>query len=160
MSTSAAPQSAEPADPKQLGPSPSYPQPAIEPPGLEREMSPQADHGEESYVGLGPLTDRVALITGGDSGIGRAVALAFAREGADVAISYLPEEEQDAQETRRWIEDAGRRALTIPGDLSAERHCVAMVQRVRDDFGRLDILVNNAAFQMSRESIEEVSTEE
>jgi NAD(P)-dependent dehydrogenase (short-subunit alcohol dehydrogenase family) len=103
---------------------------------------------------------RVALITGGDSGIGRAVALAYAREGADVAISYLPEEEQDARETRRWIEDAGRRALTIPGDISEEPHCVAMVERVRTDFGRIDILVNNAAFQMSRESIEEISTDE
>jgi len=125
-----------------------------------RELTPRADHGEDSYRGLGRLTDRVALITGGDSGIGRAVALAFAREGADVAISYLPEEEQDAQESRRWIEDAGRRALTIPGDISEERHCVAMVERVRNEFGRLDILVNNAAFQMSRESIEEISTDE
>ena len=110
MSTSHAPQSAEPADPKHLEPAPSYPQPGIDPPGLEREMSPQADHGEESYVGLGRLTDRVALITGGDSGIGRAVAIAFAREGADVAISYLPEEEADARETIQWVERAGAHA--------------------------------------------------
>jgi NAD(P)-dependent dehydrogenase (short-subunit alcohol dehydrogenase family) len=154
------PQDPSTTDPKTQGPKPEFPQKKIDPPGSNAELTPRADHGEDSYRGLGRLTDRVALITGGDSGIGRAVALAYAREGADVAISYLPEEEQDAQDTRRWIEDAGRRALTIPGDISEEQHCVAMVERVRTDFGRIDILVNNAAFQMSRESIEEISTKE
>jgi NAD(P)-dependent dehydrogenase (short-subunit alcohol dehydrogenase family) len=158
--TPKSPQDPSTADPKTQGPTPEFPQKKIDPPGSDAELTPRADHGEDSYRGLGRLTDRVALITGGDSGIGRAVALAFAREGADVAISYLPEEEQDAQETRRWIEDAGRRAMTISGDISEEEHCVAMVDRVRRDFGRLDVLVNNAAFQMSRESIEEISTEE
>jgi NAD(P)-dependent dehydrogenase (short-subunit alcohol dehydrogenase family) len=154
------PQDPSTTDPKTQGPKPEFPQQKIDPPGSEAELTPRADHGEESYRGLGRLTDRVALITGGDSGIGRAVALAFAREGADVAISYLQEEEQDARETCRWIEKAGRRALTLSGDISSERHCVAMIERVRTAFGRLDILVNNAAFQMSRESIEEISTEE
>jgi NAD(P)-dependent dehydrogenase (short-subunit alcohol dehydrogenase family) len=154
------PQNPSTTDPKTQGPKPEFPQKKIDPPGSEAELTPRADHGEDSYRGLGRLTDRVALITGGDSGIGRAVALAFAREGAEVGISYLPEEEQDAQETRRWIEDAGRRALTMPGDISGEPHCLAMVERMRNDSGRLDILVNNAAFQMSRESVEEISTEE
>ena len=154
------PQDPSTTDPKPQGPTPEFPHENVDPPGSEAELTPRADHGEDSYRGLGRLTDKVALITGGDSGIGRAVALAFAREGADVAISRLPAEEQDAQETRRWIEDAGRRALTIPGDICEERHCVAMITRVRHEFGRLNILVNNAAFQMSRESIEEISTEE
>ena len=101
------PQDPSTTDPKTQGPKPEFPQKKIDAPGSDAELTPRADHGEDSYRGLGRLTDRVALITGGDSGIGRAVALAYAREGADVAISYLPEEEQDAQETRRWIEDAG-----------------------------------------------------
>jgi len=123
-------------------------------------MSPSADHGEESYRGLGRLKDRVALITGGDSGIGRAVAIAYAREGADVLISYLPEEERDAQETRRWVERAERKVVTVPGDLRDERHCTALIDRAFDEFGRLDVLVNNAAFQRTHERIEEFSTEE
>ncbi len=154
------PQAPQTMDPKTQGPAPEFPQEKIDPPGSDAELTPAADHGEQTYRGLGRLTDRVALVTGGDSGIGRAVALAFAREGADVAISYLPEEEPDAQETRRWIEDAGRRALTIPGDICAEEQCVALLEQVRGQFGRLDILVNNAAFQMSRESIEDISTAE
>jgi NAD(P)-dependent dehydrogenase (short-subunit alcohol dehydrogenase family) len=123
-------------------------------------MTPRADHGEESYRGLGRLVDRVALVTGGDSGIGRAVALAFAREGADVVISYLPEEERDAQETVRWVEDAKRKAVRLPGDIRDEAHCRSLVDRTFDEFGRLDILVNNAAYQMTHESIEEFSSEE
>jgi NAD(P)-dependent dehydrogenase (short-subunit alcohol dehydrogenase family) len=146
-------------DPKSQGPKPEYPQPPIDPPGLEREMRPKADHGEESYRGSGRLKDQVALITGGDSGIGRAVAIAFAREGADVVISYL-EEEQDARETRTWVEKAGRKALTIGGDIASERHCVSLVEKTFDEFGRLDVLVNNAAFQRTHETIEELSTEE
>ena len=113
-------QHSSPGDPKAQAPKPEYPQEGIAAPGLDSEMSPTADHGEESYRGLGRLTDRVALITGGDSGIGRAVALAFAREGADVAIAYLPSEEPDAEETCHWIEQAGRRSLRLPGDIQDE----------------------------------------
>jgi NAD(P)-dependent dehydrogenase (short-subunit alcohol dehydrogenase family) len=123
-------------------------------------MSPQADHGEESYRGTGRLSGKVALITGADSGIGRAVALAFAREGADVAISYLPEEETDGRDTRGWIEKAKRRALPLPGDIREEAHCEALIARAFEEFGRLDILVNNAAFQMTHDRIEDFSTEE
>src|SRR5687767_9865098 len=103
MSQHKSPQDPKPADPKKQGPKPDFPQERIEHPGLDSEMTPKADHGETSYRGLGRLTDRVALITGGDSGIGRAVAIAFAREGADVMISYLPGEESDANETERWV---------------------------------------------------------
>src|SRR4051794_2966587 len=123
-------------------------------------MNVKPDHGEESYRGLGRLTDRVALITGADSGIGRAVAIAFAREGADVAISYLPEEEEDAAETERWVTQAGRRALRLPGDIRDEQHCNQMIGRAFQEFGKLDLLVNNAAFQMTHDKIEEFSTEE
>jgi NAD(P)-dependent dehydrogenase (short-subunit alcohol dehydrogenase family) len=160
MANTQSPQDPATVDPKGAGPKPDFPQESIPAPGSEAGMTPRADHGEASYRGLGRLTDRVALITGGDSGIGRAVAIAFAREGADVAIAYLPEEEGDAQETRRWIEQAGRRALTLPGDLRDERHCTELIERTHAQFGALDLLVNNAAFQMSREHIEDVSTEE
>ena len=124
------PQDSALADPRTQGPSPEYPQPPLNPPGLESEMTPRADHGEESYRGLGRLQDRVALITGGDSGIGKAVALAYAREGADVAISYLPVEEPDAVETGKWVEQAGRRSLKVAGDIQEESHCVELVDRV------------------------------
>ena len=160
MPKTASPQDQRAADPKNQGPKPEYPQRQIDPPGSEAEMTPRADHGEESYRGLGRLQDRVALITGGDSGIGRAVAIAFAREGADVLISYLPEEEVDAQETRMWVEQAERRAVTIPGDIRDERHCTGMIDRAFDEFGKLDLLVNNAAYQMTHERIEEFTTEE
>ncbi len=160
MSESKSPQDPAPVDPKSQGPRPEYPQPPLEPPGLDRDMQPKADHGERSYRGLGRLTDRVALITGGDSGIGRAVAIAFAREGAHVAISYLPEEESDAEETARWVRDAGRAALTLPGDIQDPAHCDALVARAFEQFGRLDVLVNNAAFQRTYERLEDVSTEE
>ena len=123
-------------------------------------MNPRADHGETSYRGLGRLAGRVALITGGDSGIGRAVAIAFAREGADLLIGYLPAEEQDAAETCRWVEEAGRRVITLPGDITDERHCASMDERAFDEFGRLDLLVNNAAFQRTHDRIEEFSSEE
>ena len=129
-------------DPRQQGPAPEYPQKPIAQPGSDAEMTPQADHGETSYRGLGRLDGRVALITGGDSGIGRAVAIAFAREGADVAISYLAEEEADAAETRQWVEDAGRRAVTLPGDIQDESHCQRLVETVLSKRGRLDVLVN------------------
>ena len=153
-------QNPKPVDPRQQGPKPEFPQKPIAPPGSDAEMTPQADHGETSYRGLGRLEGRVALITGGDSGFGRAVAIAFAREGADVAISYLPEEEEDAAETRKWVEDAGRRAVTLPGDIQDESHCRQMVETVLSEQGRLDILVNNAAYQMSHDSIDEFTTDE
>ncbi|MDB5688747.1 MAG: dehydrogenase with different specificity (related to short-chain alcohol dehydrogenase)-like [Sphingomonas bacterium] len=129
------------------------------PPGLTAEMNPRPDHGEQSYTGSGKLADRVAIITGGDSGIGRATAIAFAREGADVLISYLDEHE-DARETARWVEQAGRRAVLMPGDIQHADHCRAIIARTIEDFGRLDILVNNAAFQMSRDSLEETPDDE
>ena len=153
-------QNPQPTDPRPQGPAPEYPQPQIDRPGLTDEMSPTPDHGEQSYRGLGRLDGRVALITGGDSGIGRAVAIAFAREGADVLISYLPEEQADARDTCHWIEQAGRRAHELPGDIRDERHCEQMIATAFDVFGRLDILVNNAAFQATHERIEDISTEE
>ncbi|PZQ50191.1 MAG: NAD(P)-dependent oxidoreductase [Rhodovulum sulfidophilum] len=122
-------------------------------------MSPPPDHGEASYVGHGRLAGRAAIITGGDSGIGRAVAIAFAREGADVVISYASEEE-DARETARWVEDAGRAAILIPGDIGEEEHCRVIVEEAVRVFGRIDILVNNAAHQASIGEIEEISPEE
>ncbi|HEU0139240.1 MAG TPA: SDR family oxidoreductase [Bryobacteraceae bacterium] len=147
-------------DPKKQGAKPQFSQKKIKVPGLEREMSPKADHGEESYEGLGRLKDRAALITGGDSGIGRAIAIAYAREGADVLISYLPEEKEDGEETARWVEMAGRRAVKVPGDIRKERHCQALVDRAFKEFGKLDVLVNNAGFQMSHDRIEDFTTEE
>src|SRR5688572_20642918 len=160
MPNAASPQDPTLTDPKKQGPKPEYPQPPIDAPGSIDEMRPRADHGEASYKGLGRLKDRVALITGGDSGIGRAVAIAYAREGADVLISHLPEEEGDASDTRQWVEKAGRKGIAVAGDLRDERHCTALVDRAFDEFGRLDILVNNAAYQTTHESIEEFTTEE
>jgi NAD(P)-dependent dehydrogenase (short-subunit alcohol dehydrogenase family) len=128
-------------------------------PGSDEKLEPRADHGEDSYKGCDRLRDKVAVITGGDSGIGRAVALAFAREGADVLISYLDEHE-DAEESKRWVEEAGRRCVLVPGDIADPAHCRAIIQRAVDEFGRIDILVNNAAYQMSRESLEEIPDEE
>jgi NAD(P)-dependent dehydrogenase (short-subunit alcohol dehydrogenase family) len=119
-------------------------------PGLTGQMDQRPDHGEDSYRGSGRLTDRAAVITGGDSGIGRAVALAFAREGADVLLSYLESEEKDAEETARLIEAAGRRAVRVPGDIREEAHCDHIIERAVAEFGRIDILVNNAAYQMSQ----------
>ena len=129
------------------------------PPGLESELRPLADPGEESYRGSGRLSGKATIITGGDSGIGRAVAIAFAREGADVLVSYLNEHE-DAAETRKWVEAAGRRAVLVPGDLSDPAHCRAIVARAVEEFGRVDVLVSNAAFQMTRDSVEEIPDEE
>ena len=128
-------------------------------PGQESEMRPRPDFGEETYVGTGKLPGRVAIITGGDSGIGRAVAVAFAREGADVVIAYL-NEHADAEQTARVVRDAGRRAIVIAGDIQQERHCVEIVTRCVMEFGRVDILVNNAAHQVSHERFTEVTAEE
>jgi NAD(P)-dependent dehydrogenase (short-subunit alcohol dehydrogenase family) len=130
-------------------------------PGTTGEMDVEPDHGEDSYRGSGRLTGKRAIITGGDSGIGRAVAIAFAREGADVLIAYLPEEEEDARQTARLIEKAGRKAVTVPGDIRDEDHCTAIVERAVSDLGGLDILVNNAAYQMAQPGgITDISTEQ
>ena len=128
-------------------------------PGTTAAMDPAPDHGEESYRGTGRLEGKKAIITGGDSGIGRAVAIAYAREGADVLISYLNEDE-DARETAQWVERAGRRAVLVPGDISEPEQCRAVVARAVEEFGRVDVLVSNAAFQMNRDSIEEIPDEE
>jgi NAD(P)-dependent dehydrogenase (short-subunit alcohol dehydrogenase family) len=145
--------------PTHAEPQPPFPEQEQEPPGHESEMRPPADHGEETYVGHGRLKDKVALITGADSGIGRAVAIAFAREGADVVCSYL-EEDDDAAETRRLVEDAGRRCLTVAGDIGDRDHSRRLVEQTVDELGRLDVLVNNAAFQMAYESFLEIPPEE
>ncbi|NTS65256.1 SDR family oxidoreductase [Sphingomonas sp. HHU CXW] len=129
-------------------------------PGLTTMMRIKPDHGEESYVGKGLLRDKVALITGGDSGIGRAVAIAYAREGADVAISYLADEQADAEETRNWVERAGRRCLLLPGDIRDRDHCAALVERTVADLGRIDVLVNNAAAQTMNEGLETIDDDE
>jgi len=134
-------------------------EPQQQPPGSTTEMRRKPDHGEDSYRGSGRLTGKRVLITGGDSGIGRAVAIAFAREGADVAISYLSEDE-DARETAALVEKAGRRAVLIPGDLSRREHCQAVVDQSVRELGGLDVLVNNAAFQMTHETLEEIPDEE
>jgi NAD(P)-dependent dehydrogenase (short-subunit alcohol dehydrogenase family) len=137
----------------------SQPKQQQEPPGVQSQMRPEPDCGEESYRGSGRLKDKVAIITGGDSGIGRAVAIAFAREGADVVISYLSEDE-DAKDTASHVEAAGRQALTIRGDVSDPDHCRDIVDRAVQELGGVDILVNNAAFQMNHEELEEISDEE
>ena len=138
---------------------PPFPEQAQPMPGSSAAMNPQPDYGESSYKGSGRLTDKKTIITGADSGIGRAVALAFAREGADVLISYLNEHE-DARETQRLVEEAGRKAVLVPGDLQDPAHCRAIVARAVEAFGRVDILVNNAAHQASFQSLEDISDEE
>jgi NAD(P)-dependent dehydrogenase (short-subunit alcohol dehydrogenase family) len=140
-------------------PTPPYPQQQQEPPGKTAEMKPVPDHGEKSYKGDGKLTGKVALITGADSGIGKAVAIAFAREGADVVISYLNEDD-DARDTAKWIEEAGRKALVVPGDIKSEEHCKDLVRRAVDELGGIDILVNNAAFQRTYDDIADITAEE
>jgi NAD(P)-dependent dehydrogenase (short-subunit alcohol dehydrogenase family) len=146
--------------PRERHEKPPFEEPKQTPPGLTSQMATKPDHGENSYRGFDRLRGKTALITGGDSGIGRAVAIAYAREGADVAISFLPEEETDARETVRWIEAAGRKSLTLPGDIGEERHCRELVDRTMSEFGKVDILVNNAAFQMTHQKLEEFSSEE
>jgi len=130
-------------------------------PGRTEEMDVQPDHGEQTYRGIGRLEGKKAVITGGDSGIGRAVALTFAREGADLLISYLESEEQDAQKTVALVEEAGRRAVTVPGDIREEAHCRHIVDRAVEEFGHIDVLVSNAAYQMSRSGgIAEITTDQ
>ena len=147
-------------DPRTAGPVPPFEQQsAITPPGLESEMRPAPDHGEGTYLGSDLLNGLGALVTGADSGIGRAVALAFAREGADVAISYL-NEEPDAAAAEKAVRDAGRRALKLPGDIRSEAHCLNLVERTVAEFGRLDILVNNAAYQATYHTAGELASDE
>ncbi|MER2299632.1 SDR family oxidoreductase [Pseudomonas promysalinigenes] len=140
-------------------PTPPFPSQPQSVPGSQRKMQPAPDCGEQSYIGHNRLEGKIALITGADSGIGRAVAIAYAREGADVAIAYL-DEHDDAQETARWVEQAGRRCLLLPGDLAQKQHCYDIVEKTVAAFGRIDILVNNAAFQMSHETLEEIDDDE
>jgi NAD(P)-dependent dehydrogenase (short-subunit alcohol dehydrogenase family) len=140
-------------------PMPPQPEQQQLPPGETKLMQPVPDHGENSYKGSGKLKGKVALITGADSGIGRAVAIAYAREGADILISYLSEDE-DARETARWVEDAGRRAVVVAGDIKSEHHCTSLVERAVAELGGLDILVNNAAFQRTYASIGDITAGE
>lgn len=138
-----------------------YPRPPFEAqpqgfPGKTGRMAPEPDHGEESYRGSGRLDGKAALVTGGDSGIGRAVAIAYAREGADVAIAYLPEEQADAEAVGGWIEKAGQRALLLPGDLKDPAYARVIVEKTVGAFGRLDVLVNNGAFQQPNDGLEDI----
>jgi NAD(P)-dependent dehydrogenase (short-subunit alcohol dehydrogenase family) len=146
-------------------PTKQYPQPKFDKqpqsaPGLASEMDPKPDHGEESYRGFGRLAGRRAIITGADSGIGRATAIAFAREGADVVLNYLPAEEADAKEVVMLVEKAGRRAFPMPGDISQEASCLQLIEKGRGALGGLDILVNNAGKQTARTDIAEITTEQ
>ncbi len=145
--------------PTHAEPEPPFPAQEQEPPGREADMQPLADHGEHTYVGHHRLRDKVALITGGDSGIGRAVALAFAREGADVLCSYYKEDD-DAAETKQLVEEAGRRCLTVPGDIGDRDHARSLVEQAVGELGRLDVLVNNAAYQMAHDSFLEIPADE
>ena len=134
--------------------------PGTDQPGLTDETEPRPDHGEHSYRGSGRLTGRRALITGGDSGIGRAVAIAFAREGADVALSYLPDEQKDAEETAEWVRKAGAAEALLPGDITDETLCHDLVADAAECLGGLDLLVLNAGYQRSRDDVDEIPAEE
>jgi NAD(P)-dependent dehydrogenase (short-subunit alcohol dehydrogenase family) len=147
------------ASPNEQHARPPFPKQSQEPPGLEGEMQPRPDHGEHSYQGFDRLKDKVALITGADSGIGKAVAIAYAREGADVLVSFLSETE-DAEATAKWIHDAGRKAVLAPGDIGDEDHCRNLVDHCYREFGRLDLLVNNAAHQATHDRLEDWTSEE
>ncbi len=147
-------------DPRQ-GPTPADDVPLQDPPGIEAKLKPQANHGEESYRGSGRLEGLTAVITGGDSGIGRATSIAFAREGADVAIGYYAEKEaEDAEDTAGWVEKAGRKAITHRFDVQDPEACHEFVQKALDAFGRLDIVVNNAAYQQEQRSILDITPEQ
>jgi NAD(P)-dependent dehydrogenase (short-subunit alcohol dehydrogenase family) len=146
-------------DPRSAFPRPPFPAQQQTPPGRTADLTPRPDHGEDSYRGNNQLPGCAVIVTGGDSGIGRAVAIAFAREGADVLISYLDEHE-DARETCEWIKRAGRRAVLMAGDISDPAHCSALIERAMQEFGRLDVLVNNAGHQRTHQEVEEFSPEE
>ncbi|MGV0604239.1 SDR family oxidoreductase [Mycolicibacterium sp. XJ1904] len=137
----------------------SFPEQQQSPPGVQSEMTPIPDCGETSYQGSGRLTGKRAVITGGDSGIGRAVAIAYAREGADVLIAYL-NEDGDAKKVQKYVEEAGRKCVLMPGDLADPAHCRAVVDRAVEEFGGIDVLVNNAAYQMTHDTLDEISDEE
>jgi NAD(P)-dependent dehydrogenase (short-subunit alcohol dehydrogenase family) len=148
-------------NPQEKYPKPPFPKQSQDTPGTEDKMDPLADHGEESYVGSGKLQGRKAVITGGDSGIGKAVAIAFAREGASVLISYLDDvEDKDAEHTAELVRQAGGEAILVKGDIRSESHCKHIVDEAVKSFGQIDILVNNAAFQMSRKDLQEIPAEE
>ena len=146
-------------DPRAAGPRPPFPKQQQLPPGDTATLEPQPDHGEDSYQGSNRFPGCAVVVTGGDSGIGRAVALAFAREGADVLIAYLSEE-RDARESARWVEKAGRRAVLVAGDVSDESHCKNIIDTAVEEFGRIDILINNAGFQRTHQDIQDLSGEE
>ncbi|MGW0285305.1 SDR family oxidoreductase [Streptomyces sp. NPDC003236] len=142
-------------------PEPDFPDQDQQHPGWTGPMDPPPDHGEDTYEGSGQLENRATVVTGGDSGIGRAVCLAFAREGADVLFSHLPEEEEDAHETARLIEEAGRKAVAVPCDIRDEEQCDRLIERAVGEFGRIDVLVNNAAYQMSQpDGIQAITTDQ
>jgi NAD(P)-dependent dehydrogenase (short-subunit alcohol dehydrogenase family) len=149
----------QPVDPRTKEHKPPFSAQEQDLPGTEQKMRPKPDHGEKTYKGSDRLKGKVALITGGDSGIGRAIAIAYAREGADVIVSYLNEQE-DADETAHWISEAGHRPVLLPGDIAEESHCVSLIERSFREWGRLDILVNNAGMQTKHDRIEEFTTEE
>jgi NAD(P)-dependent dehydrogenase (short-subunit alcohol dehydrogenase family) len=149
-----------PTNPRSQHTSADFGEQKIPHPGRTDDMDVRPDHGESTYRGAGRLQGRRALVTGGDSGIGRAVAIAFAREGADVAIAFLDEEQEDADETARWVRDAGREVVLLPGDVRSEDHCRQLVASTVEAFGGLDILVNNAAYQMTLSRLEELTTEQ
>ena len=150
----------EPVDPRKRFPSPPFAQLPQSAPGSEAKMHPHPDHGEDSYTGSGKLLGRAALITGGDSGIGRAVALCYAKEGADILFTCLPEEQADADETVRLVEATGRRAVALPGDIRQKAFCQHLVEQTISTFGRLDILVNNAAYQRSHAKLADFPEDE
>jgi NAD(P)-dependent dehydrogenase (short-subunit alcohol dehydrogenase family) len=146
-------------DPKQEGAKPPFHQPDQQHPGSEEEMSPKVDHGEQTYRGTGKLKGHSAIITGADSGIGRAVAIAFAREGCNVLTAYLSED-ADAAETSRLVEEAGQKSIIVRGDIQDPKHCQSLIERAYKEFGRLDVLVNNAAYQMAHEKLEDFTPEQ
>lgn len=146
-------------DPREAGPRPPFPKQQQAAPGATGKLQPPADHGEDSYRGTGQLEGCAAIVTGGDSGIGRAIAIAYAREGADVLISYLNEHE-DADDTAAWVRKAGRKAVVVAGDIGDEAHCRHLVERAVEEFGHLDILVNNAGFQRTHEKLWDFTPQE
>jgi hypothetical protein len=147
-------------DPREVGPKPPFPDQPQEHPGTISRLDPPADHGESTYVGSGRLYGQVAIVTGADSGIGRAVAIAFAREGADLVISYLPEEEKDALGVSIVVQEEGRKIFRLPGDIGSREYAQSLVATAIKEFGHLDIVVNNAGFQMTHENLEDISPEE
>ncbi len=147
-------------DPRTRFPKPPFPEQQQPMPGDEDQMEPKADHGQQSYTGTGRLQGRAALITGGDSGIGRAVALCFAKEGADILFTCLPDDQEDADKTVELVKATGRQAIALPGDVRQKAFCQQLVDKAVESFGKLDILVNNAAYQQTHESMKDITEEE